>query len=328
MVNITLNGLFLGIVLLKLYLSVVCVLLIPKKSFAIISHWLPTSDSDFAFYHPYPGYSRHIPKYAALSHIKQHCTSELCFFHAPLANIIAYPTRNAKVFATGRPIILFSSLRYATALASSYFNHPLLISDDKPSLHVHNVDDEPTLSPSTMSIYIDRSFLATTLRSPSSMSYTWLALDNDNLVLESSSDVIPNTYPSALRSETVALLSAIRALAHNSSIIIYTDCASLISSWHNFIDKPFILKLLRQPNYLLWLSIRNLILDNNLSITLQKVPAHGDCPYNNQVDFLAKDSHLFSQPLVSPAAVLRAPYVISYNNLPIDAIFLNLFMIL
>ncbi|EXX66666.1 hypothetical protein GLOIN_2v1785823 [Rhizophagus irregularis DAOM 181602=DAOM 197198] len=93
-------------------------------------------------------------------------------------------------------------------------------------------------------------------RSPS-MSFAWLALDDDNLILESSSDVILMTYPSALRSETYTLLSALKALAPYSSVVVNTDCASLISSWSQFVDKPFLPKLLCLPNHLLWLSIRH-----------------------------------------------------------------------
>ncbi|CAB4429877.1 unnamed protein product [Rhizophagus irregularis] len=114
------------------------------------------------------------------------------------------------------------------------------------------------------------------------MSYAWLALDDDNLILESSSDAVPTVFPSALRSETVALLLAIRALAPNFSVVINTDCASLISFWHKF------------------------------------VPTHADCPYNNQVDFLAKNSHFSPQPSVLSSSNLRVLYFLSYDSLPID----------
>ncbi|PKY59371.1 hypothetical protein RhiirA4_482059 [Rhizophagus irregularis] len=103
-----------------------------------------------------------------------------------------------------------------------------------------------------------------------------------------------------------------------SSVVINTDCAVLISFWHNFISKPFIPKLLRQPNYLLWLSIKNLIFEKNLSITLQKVPTYDDCPYNNQVDLLAKCSHSFPQSSILPTAYLCTPCIVSYDTLPID----------
>ncbi|PKY42591.1 hypothetical protein RhiirA4_456421 [Rhizophagus irregularis] len=156
-----------------------------------MSHWLPTSGPDSTSFHPCPGCFRHVPKYATLSHIKRRCTSELCFFHAPLDDTITYPTRNAKVFATGRPIILSTTLRYTSSLALSYFNRLPVTSDDcTSSLCYHDEDDEVTLPASTVSIFTNGSYLAPTSRSLFSMSYAWLALDNDNLVLESSSDTI------------------------------------------------------------------------------------------------------------------------------------------
>ncbi|GBC41916.2 reverse transcriptase family protein [Rhizophagus irregularis DAOM 181602=DAOM 197198] len=129
---------------------------------------------------------------------------------------------------------------------------------------------------SACNLYTDGFFLASTSGNSPSMSFAWLVLDNDNLILESSSDVIPLTYPSALRSETFALLSVLKALAPYSSATVNTDCASPISLWSQFVDKPFLPKLLRQPNHLLWLSIRHHIHNKHLSITPQKVPAHAD----------------------------------------------------
>ncbi|PKY61211.1 hypothetical protein RhiirA4_485873, partial [Rhizophagus irregularis] len=289
-----------------------------KKDFAIMSHWLPTSDVDSASFRPCPGCSLHVLKYASLSHIKRCCTSESCFFTAPLADTIAYPSKNAKVFATGRPIILSSSLRYATSLALSYFNRPPLILNNYDSTDHFSDNIDMSLPTSTKTIFTDGSFIASIPDSSPSMSYAWLTLDDDNLILESFSDIIPNTYPSALRSELAALLSAINALAPNSSVTINTDCASLISFWHEYICKPFIPKLLRQPNHLLWLSIKHLVDSRNLTITLCKVPAHDDCPYNNQVDLLAKRSFSSSQPSTPPIGFLRVPCIISFNNLPID----------
>ncbi|PKB93846.1 hypothetical protein RhiirA5_440164, partial [Rhizophagus irregularis] len=73
-----------------------------KKGFAIISHWLPTAGPNSISFRPCPGCSHHVPKYATLSVIKWRCTSERCFLQIQLADTVAYPIKNAKVFATGR----------------------------------------------------------------------------------------------------------------------------------------------------------------------------------------------------------------------------------
>ncbi|PKY62900.1 hypothetical protein RhiirA4_432808, partial [Rhizophagus irregularis] len=226
-----------------------------KKGHAIMSHWLPPSDPNSVEFTPCPGCSRHVPKYASLSHIKRRCTSESCFIKVLLLDTVAYPTKkNTKVFATGRPIKLATSFAYASSLANIHFDrlsNPVVL--PSPDIDDTEVSDY-VLPSSTCTLYTDGSFLPSRSGSLPSMSSAWLALDEDDLILESCSEVIPVTYPSALRSEIYALLSALKALPPHSSVVINTDCASLISFWHQFIDKPFIPKLLRQPNHLLWLS--------------------------------------------------------------------------
>ncbi|PKY62946.1 hypothetical protein RhiirA4_490447, partial [Rhizophagus irregularis] len=236
-----------------------------------------------------------------------------------LTDTVAYPTKkNTKVFATGRPIKLATSFAYASSLAKIHFDqlsNPVVL----PSSDTDDVAASDYMLPiSTCSLYTDGSFLASYSGSLPSMSSAWLALDEDELILESCSEVIPATYPSAFRSEIYALLSALKALPPHSSIVINTDCASLISFWHQFIDKPFILKLLRQPNHLLWLSVRHYYYSKQLSVTLHKVSAHDDNMLNNQVDFLAKDAYFLPQPTFTPTALIKAPCIILYDSLPIE----------
>ncbi|GBC14334.2 ribonuclease H-like domain-containing protein [Rhizophagus irregularis DAOM 181602=DAOM 197198] len=150
------------------------------------------------------------------------------------------------------------------------------------------------------------------------MTSAWLALDNDGLILESSSLQLPLCLPSALRSEIYAVVLGLNALSYGSSISIYTDCSQLISLWKRFVDVPFSPKLFREHNHLLWLSIQQLVKDRNLIVDLIKVPAHGDDLYNIQVDSLAKDAHLSLQPTVSPLAFCHVLCLLTFNSLPID----------
>ncbi|PKK55835.1 hypothetical protein RhiirC2_801400 [Rhizophagus irregularis] len=59
-------------------------------------------------------------------------------------------------------------------------------------------------------------------------------------------------------------------------------------------------------------------MDHNLKVDLIKVPAHGDDIYNIQADSLAKNAHLSLQPTFSPLALYHAPYLLTFNFLPID----------
>ncbi|CAB4413040.1 unnamed protein product [Rhizophagus irregularis] len=290
-----------------------------KKGHAIMSHWLPPSDLNSIEFTSCPGCSRHVPKYASLSHIKRRCTSESCFTKVLLSDTVAYPTKkNTKVFATGKPIKLATSFAYASSLAKIHFDwlsNPVVL----PSFDIDEVEVSDYMLPSsTCNLYTDGSFFASRSGSLPSMSSAWLALDEDDFILESYSEVIPATYPSAFRSEIYALLSALKALPLYSSVVINTDCASLISFWHQYIDKPFIPKLLRQPNHLLWLSVRHYFYTKQLSVTFQKVSAHNGNMFNNQVDSLAKDAHFLPQPMLTPIALLKAPCIILYDSLPIE----------
>ncbi|EXX50519.1 hypothetical protein RhiirA5_421334 [Rhizophagus irregularis] len=93
-----------------------------------------------------------------------------------------------------------------------YFNSPSSSNITPPSLD--DIDDIPIVLPcSTCNLYTDGSFLDSISGKSPFMSSAWLALDDDNLILESSSDVIPSTYPSALRSETFTLQSALKTLS-------------------------------------------------------------------------------------------------------------------
>ncbi|CAB4386895.1 unnamed protein product [Rhizophagus irregularis] len=301
-------------------LSVVRVCITYKKqNSAIMSHWLPVSSSaDERSYNPCPGCSFNIPALSKKSAIKQRCNSEKCFFNVVLSETVGYPTRNAKVFAAYLPITLSTSWSYATSLALVHLSNPSLPTPSAlPSSSKEKIDDD-FLPLSVQSLYTDGSFHAAKDSLPPSMTSAWLALDDDGLILESSSLHLPSCFPSALRSEIYAVVLGLNALSHGSSISIYTDCSQLIFLWKRFVDVPFSPKLLREHNHLLWLSIRHLVKDRNLLIDLIKVPAHGDDIYNIQADFLVKDAHSSLQPTVSPLAFCYTPCLLTFNSLPID----------
>ncbi|PKY58538.1 hypothetical protein RhiirA4_480521 [Rhizophagus irregularis] len=271
-----------------------------KKDSAIMSHWLPVSSSaDERSYNPCPGCSYSVPAFSKKSAIKLRCNSEKCFFQVCLSETVGYPTRNAKVFAAYLPITLSTTWSYATSLALHYLDDFLPnLSIGLPLSDNTGCDVGPSILPSsTCSLYTDGSFHRTMDNSPPSMACAWLALDDDDFILESSSSSLPSCFPSALRSEIYAVLLGLKALSPGSSVTITTDCAQLISLWTQFVDAPFSPKLLRQPNHLLWLSIRHL-LDN--------------------LDVLAQAAHLSSQPTFSPLALYQAPCLLNFNSLPID----------
>ncbi|GBC21157.2 hypothetical protein GLOIN_2v1785823 [Rhizophagus irregularis DAOM 181602=DAOM 197198] len=183
---------------------------------------------------------------------------------------------NAKVFAAYLPITLSTSWNYATSLALTQLNNPPSMFYTSP---VVTNDDVLILSlpSSTQTLYMDGSFLQ-------------------------AQDSSPLLWPQLV-------------LSPGSSVTINTNCAELIILWRCFVDALFSPKLLRQPNYLLWLSIRRLLLDFNLKIVLIKIPAHSDNALNVQVDSLAKAAHSSPQPSFSPLAFSNARNLLSFCSL-------------
>ncbi|PKC15057.1 hypothetical protein RhiirA5_408635 [Rhizophagus irregularis] len=209
-------------------------------------------------------------------------TSEYYFFQVLLADIIAYPTRKAKVFIT----------------------------------ELNSEVDLTTLPPiSTSVIYTDSSFINTSpdVSSPS-MTSAWMALNDDSFILESSFACLLSTFSSILRSEITTLLYTLYALVSGFSVFLYTDYASIISLWHQYIDEPFLPDFLKQTNYLLWLSIRDLIYTNKLF----KVLAHADDVLNNQVDALSKSTYISFQPTIALIVMIRSPCALEFDSLLID----------
>ncbi|PKB97369.1 hypothetical protein RhiirA5_433277 [Rhizophagus irregularis] len=199
-----------------------------------------------------------------------------CFFYVSLSATTRYPTKNAKVFAAYLPITLSTSWNYATSLALTQLNNPPSMFYTSP---VVTNDDVLILSlPSfTQTLYMDGSFLQ-------------------------AQDSSPLLWPQLV-------------LSPGSSVTINTNYAELIILWRCFVDALFSPKLLRQPNYLLWLSIRRLLLDFNLKIVLIKIPAHSDNALNVQVDSLAKAAHSSPQPSFSPLAFSNARNLLSFCSL-------------
>ncbi|GBC34526.2 RNA-directed DNA polymerase from mobile element jockey-like [Rhizophagus irregularis DAOM 181602=DAOM 197198] len=258
----------------------------------LISHWIASSVDDL------------------LSDFKacQGCASAL-----PL---IRYPTKpRTYIHADTRSVSLSASLGYAKSLLLFHLFAP----DRLPSIN----EQMPRISDiqlplSVYTLYIDGSFLPPSNHPVSSMAYAWTAIDSDGFILESHYNIISSIFPSALRSEVFALLHGLDSLPLNSKITVATDCAQLLSLWSSYVNAPFIPRMLKEFNHLLWSSIRVIKSHKNLDVTLIKVPAHADDTLNNHVDALAKAAHTDSHLSSRPSLELLAPCILLFNSLPVD----------
>ncbi|GBC49456.2 RNA-directed DNA polymerase from mobile element jockey-like [Rhizophagus irregularis DAOM 181602=DAOM 197198] len=284
---------------------------------ALISHWIASSVDDLlSGFTACQGCASAILRSSTSRTLIKRCPSEGCFSYVPLSSLIRYPTKpRTYIHADTRSVSLSASLGYAKSLLLFHLFAPVrLPPTNELVLRISDIQ----LPSSVFTLYIDGSFLPPSSHPVSSMAYAWTAIDSDGFILESHYNIISSIFPSALRSEVFALLHGLDSLPQNSKITVATDCAQLLSLWSLYVDAPFIPRMLKEFNHLLWSSIRTIMLQKNLDVTLIKVPAHADDPLNNHVDALAKAAHTDSHLSSCPPSELMAPCILQFNSLPVD----------
>ncbi|GET54728.1 RNA-directed DNA polymerase from mobile element jockey-like [Rhizophagus irregularis DAOM 181602=DAOM 197198] len=284
---------------------------------ALISHWIASSVDDLlSEFTACQGCASAIPRSSTSKTLIKRCPSEGYFSYVPLSSLIRYRTKpRTYIHADTRSVSLSASLGYAKSLLLFHLFAPVhLPPTNELVLRISDIQ----LPSSVFTLYIDGSFLSPPSHPASSMAYAWTAIDPDGFILESHYNIITSIFPSALRSEVFALLHGLDSLPQNSKITVATDCAQLLSLWSLYVDAPFIPRMLKESNHLLWSSIRTIMLQKNLDVTLIKVPAHADDPLNNHVDALAKAAHTDSHLSSCPPSELMAPCILQFNSLPVD----------
>ncbi|PKY36305.1 hypothetical protein RhiirB3_458600, partial [Rhizophagus irregularis] len=280
----------------------------------LISHWIASSVDDLlSEFTACQGCASAIPRSSTSKTLLKRCPSEKCFSYVPSSTLIRYPTKPCTyIHADTRSVLLSASLGYAKSLLLFHLFAPVRLFP--MNKQVSRISDIQLLS-SVSTLYIDGSFLPLSSHSLPSMAYAWTAINSDGFILESHYNTIPSLFSSALRSEIFALLHGLDFLSRNSKITVTTDCAQLISLWSTYVDAPFIPRMLKESNHLLWSSARAIISQKSLEVTLIKVPAHADDSLNNHVDDLAKAAHTNSHLSLQLSALL-APCILYFNSLP------------
>ncbi|EXX66440.1 hypothetical protein RirG_123750 [Rhizophagus irregularis DAOM 197198w] len=221
---------------------------------ALISHWIASSVDDLlSDFIACQGCASAIPRSSTSKTLIKRYPSEKCFSYVALSTLIRYPTKpRTYIHADTRSVLLSASLGYAKSLLLFHLFAPVRSLPMNDQLSRISAIQLPSL---VSTLYIDGSFLPFPSHSVPSMAYAWTAIDSDGFILESHY----NTIPSALRSEIFALLHGLDSLPQNSKITVATDCAHLISLWSTYVDAPFIPKMLKESNHLLWSSAHAII---------------------------------------------------------------------
>jgi len=130
-----------------------------------------------------------------------------------------------------------------------------------------------------------------------------------------------DNWPSSTRAELVAILLATLSVPNGSIVEIRTDSAACIATFET-INKPHpkktIKRLMKIPNWQLWLRLANILSKKELQLKLTKVKAHSKDVLNNQVDLLAKAAK--EEPAIRWNALSTIIPITTpeWNNIPID----------
>ena len=154
---------------------------------------------------------------------------------------------------------------------------------------------------------------------PTSYLSSAFCLVHDSLNITFSA-AVPAIWANSTNAEIFALLLVLLISPSSSSISVHTDSLALIHTYNyivrtNAIQYPSL--MFKVPFYIFWSIIFKVIEERQITISLLKVTAHSNDPYNDKADQLAKSS-LLSPPLsLSLNHIPFVNYIPTFNNMPI-----------
>jgi ribonuclease HI len=150
-----------------------------------------------------------------------------------------------------------------------------------------------------------------------------LLLVHDNLDIEFST-ALPRFWSNSTNAEIFALLLVLIICPHNLDLTVCTDSLALIYSYNKiqrqnaFLYPSLMFKL---PFNIYWSIIFKIIEERNISLTLTKVKAHSNDPYNDKVDQLAKSSLHSSSISITFNHIPYFSYIPLFEQMPIFTAF-------
>src|SRR6266487_2956155 len=192
---------------------------------------------------------------------------------------------------------LYNIWQYSPPQLPSFVNNDNLILNfftDSPFrnilLHYQNLLNNPYTE--RLEFYTDGSLidLGTTT---CSMAYACIHTTYNAPPFEFSSRI--EHWPSSTRAEVAAILLTLFLCPVGINVTIYTDSQASIDSYNYLraLDFPFTARQTFKitSNNNLWTTLFTILHYNQLDLTLVKVKAHANHPYNNRADQVARDAH-------------------------------------
>ena len=132
---------------------------------------------------------------------------------------------------------------------------------------------------------------------------------------------LPPIWANSSNAEIFALLIVLFIAPYSSSLKVFTDSLVMIQTFNHIFSTRlynYPSLLFKTPFYIYWCFIFKLIEQRNLNVTLVKVKAHSNDPYNDKVDQLAK-STLYSPPLqLNFSYIPYISHIPMFHHLPIN----------
>ena len=148
------------------------------------------------------------------------------------------------------------------------------------------------------------------------------ALHSDNVILfEFGFDL--TIWPSAFTAKFFAFYIAISILPPNTKCTIYTDCAKLVSTYHDIKQQNSPTSSIKRDLYPLWAALVDFIKHRKITLSIVKVPKHCDNRMSKRADYYAKmalDNPLFT---LSSKDILAFRTILPCFNNPSNQILIN-----
>ena len=123
-------------------------------------------------------------------------------------------------------------------------------------------------------------------------------------------------WPSAYKSELMAVLAAIVVCPADCEVDIFTDCQSIVNTSQEIANFRYANRrnILKDSHSYLWCIIYETIILLKLTVNFHKVPAHSNNPDNNQVHILASQAHQFSSINLTEVPTIHLPFLPTWQG--------------
>jgi ribonuclease HI len=150
------------------------------------------------------------------------------------------------------------------------------------------------------------------------MGFAWIQThpSSPRLTFQASS----SKWPSAYKTELMAVLTAIIVCPSNCQVDIFTDCQSLINKFQEIANYRYTNRrnILKDSHSYLCCIIYETIILLKLTVNFHKVPAHSDNPDNNQAHAFASQAYQFSGVHLTDVPTIHLPFLPTWQGYVIN----------